>query len=957
MTNTPAPPRPSAPRRTRTRVHATDALAGAVITLGGIGVIAAVLGICAYLAYAVVPLFSSGRLGTPTEARVTIGTPAGGGGPVVAHVDEYLRLLYAIDAHGRLTAAHVPDGQATLTRSLVPEGRRVSAWSWVAYDELIGLGLDDGSIVLGRLSFDARQLRLDQVSGNASTLAVGASLPHEGTDVPPGSIVERQGPNQFRLISPRIEMREPATLPLGSGSVARIDYRRSGDRESLVVAREDGTVAVQRVLTVTPLGGGRPRTRYQTTQVAFIAPPGRGLPDALSITADGAHVLATWADGLTQRYSQPPAADNEPFQLAQTVELLPQGRRATTTTMMIGGLTLLIGDDMGTLHACFVARKPESGTIDGLTLLRAHSLEISSHPLVSLGVSHRNRSVAVADDRGTVSAWNVTAHKPIATAPTGLDASGPMPIAFAPKFDALLAMARDGSYRLWPLDAAHPEASWTSLFGRVHYEGQAEPSFTYQATAATASAEPKISLVPLIHGTLKATVFAMLFAAPLAVLAAIYTSEFLTPKARNTIKPAVEMMASLPSVVLGFIAAIIVAPFVSDFLSAVLISLVVVPMAVIVAAHFWQMLPPRAAVRLQGGTRTAAIALTLALGAGLAVWLGPIVERTLFVPTRGDVLLQAGLHEPVPREQWPAWVGTRRTMSPDEERLLRLSGLAFRDGAVVRAVEPSSPEQAAQLSAAIDELGLQRPSLRRWLDGNIGTPFPGWVLVLTPVVALLVTGLQARLLGRRFAGMLAGKPRLEAAAWQLGKLAATLAITAVGTLVAAWAVASTGLDTRDLIFGPFNQRNTLVVGIIMGFAVIPIIYTISEDAMSSVPASLRSASLGAGATPWQTAIRVVLPVAGSGIFSAIMIGLGRAVGETMIVVMATGNTASMDWSIFSGFRTLSANIAVELPEAAQNSTHYRVLFLCGLVLFVMTFLINTTAEVVRQRFRRRNAAL
>ena len=166
-----------------------------------------------------------------------------------------------------------------------------------------------------------------------------------------------------------------------------------------------------------------------------------------------------------------------------------------------------------------------------------------------------------------------------------------------------------------------------------------------------------------------------------------------------------------------------------------------------------------------------------------------------------------------------------------------------------------------------------------------------------------------------------------------------------------------GFDPRDSIFGPFSQRNTLVVGLIMGIAVIPIIYTIAEDAIRSVPDSLRSASLGVGATPWQTAVRVVLPVAASGIFSAIMVGLGRAVGETMIVLMATGNTPEMSLNIFSGFRTLAANIAVELPEAPRASTHYRVLFLCGLVLFAMTLVINTSAEFVRQHFRKKNAAL
>src|SRR5262245_25119842 len=153
--------------------------------------------------------------------------------------------------------------------------------------------------------------------------------------------------------------------------------------------------------------------------------------------------------------------------------------------------------------------------------------------------------------------------------------------------------------------------------------------------------------------------------------------------------------------------------------------------------------------------------------------------------------------------------------------------------------------------------------------------------------------------------------------------------------------------------GPYSQRNALVVGFIMGFAIIPIIYTIAEDALSSVPEHLRSGSLATGATPWQTATRIVIPTAMSGLFSAVMIGMGRAVGETMIVVMATGNTPVLEWNVFNGFRTLSANIAVELPEAVKDSSHYRTLFLAALVLFVMTFLLNTIAEMVRLRFRRR----
>jgi len=151
----------------------------------------------------------------------------------------------------------------------------------------------------------------------------------------------------------------------------------------------------------------------------------------------------------------------------------------------------------------------------------------------------------------------------------------------------------------------------------------------------------------------------------------------------------------------------------------------------------------------------------------------------------------------------------------------------------------------------------------------------------------------------------------------------------------------------------YDQRNCLVVGFAMGFAVIPIIFTISEDALSSVPKSLTSASLACGASPWQTAWRVVLPTASPGIFSATMVGLGRAIGETMIVLMATGNTPILDWSIFNGMRTLSANIAVEIPEAPLHGTLYRVLFLAAFLLFILTFILNTVAELVRQRLRRR----
>ena len=151
----------------------------------------------------------------------------------------------------------------------------------------------------------------------------------------------------------------------------------------------------------------------------------------------------------------------------------------------------------------------------------------------------------------------------------------------------------------------------------------------------------------------------------------------------------------------------------------------------------------------------------------------------------------------------------------------------------------------------------------------------------------------------------------------------------------------------------YDQRNCILIAFGLGFTVIPIIFSIAEDSLSNVPYSMTAASMAVGASRWQTLWRVVLPSASPGIFAAMMIGFGRAVGETMIVLMATGNTPILDWSPFNGMRTLSANIAVEIPEAPVGGTLYRVLFLCAVLLFLLTFTVNTAAELVRQRLRKR----
>jgi phosphate transport system permease protein len=375
--------------------------------------------------------------------------------------------------------------------------------------------------------------------------------------------------------------------------------------------------------------------------------------------------------------------------------------------------------------------------------------------------------------------------------------------AIGSKYDRLALLEASGRLTLFALDDPHPEASFRAMFGKVWYEGADRPKYEWQSTGGSDDFEPKFSMVPLVVGTLKGTLFGMLFGVPVALLAALYISQFALPRVRAVVKPLMEIMASLPSVVLGFLAALWLAPLAETRVPSLILIALAIPSAAMVMGLVWERMPAEVRVKVRPGFEFVAF-FPVMLFVTWAAWrLGPVFE------------------------QWAFSVG---------------------DGA-----------------------GGMTGDFRRW-----------WPQV-------------------------------------------------------------TGAD--------FQQRNSLVVGFVMGFAVIPIVFTITEDSLSAVPPSLRTGSLALGASRWQTALRVILPTASAGIFSALMIALGRAVGETMIVVMATGNTPIMDLNLFSGMRTLSANIAVELPEAPHHGTLYRALFLGAMVLFALTFAVNTVAEVFRQRLR------
>jgi phosphate transport system permease protein len=154
------------------------------------------------------------------------------------------------------------------------------------------------------------------------------------------------------------------------------------------------------------------------------------------------------------------------------------------------------------------------------------------------------------------------------------------------------------------------------------------------------------------------------------------------------------------------------------------------------------------------------------------------------------------------------------------------------------------------------------------------------------------------------------------------------------------------------VLGYETRLNAFVAGIALGFAVIPVVFSISEDALTSVPQSYTHAALALGASRWQTAWQVVLPAALPGVFAAVVLGFGRAIGETMIVLMVC-SASVMSWSIFDSARSITTTIAAEMAEAVAGGHHYRILFMLGALLFVVTFAANMCGDVIMHRLKRR----
>ncbi|HXJ62038.1 MAG TPA: phosphate ABC transporter permease subunit PstC [Verrucomicrobiae bacterium] len=155
------------------------------------------------------------------------------------------------------------------------------------------------------------------------------------------------------------------------------------------------------------------------------------------------------------------------------------------------------------------------------------------------------------------------------------------------------------------------------------------------------------------------------------------------------------------------------------------------------------------------------------------------------------------------------------------------------------------------------------------------------------------------------------------------------------------------------ILGTASRLNAVVAGLALSLAVIPLVFSIAEDALTSVPRTYTQAALALGSSRWQAAWKIVLPAAIPGVFAAVVLGFGRAIGETMVVLLASGNASIVSWNLFDSTRTMTASIAAELAETVFGGTHYRILFLIGASLFLVTFLSNMVADVIIHRLKAR----
>lgn len=738
---------PALQRKRRIRAL-KDNLARWYVSIGGLAVLGAICLIFFYLAQVVTPMFQGAELDARDAQQPA--WLADAGEPLLLAMEEQNQVAMRLGSDGAVRFFNVPTGelQRTVELPLPADSQIVSVGQDTPGNRRMVLGLSNGQVLVIEHNYKVSY------------------------------------PDGKKTITPQLDYpfgEEPLNLdPLGR-PIEHAAISLNGDT-LMVAGATDAALHALKIASSENLMTGEVTLEEERMELPQLSEPIKAL------RIDPRHM---WMFAVSGRASVD-VFDLRRKQLNGRYKLLGGTGEITTVASLLGGISLMVGDSSGGIGQWFMVR----GDDGQAELKNVRNFKLADQPVRQILPEERRKGFLALDSDGTLGIFHSTAHRTLLTEQV---ADGAAVAAMSPRATRLLVESGDQLQR-FVIDNPHPEISWSALWGKVWYESYPEPDYVWQSTSANGDFEPKLSLSPLAFGTLKAAFYAMLLAAPLAICAAFYTAYFMAPTLRRKVKPVIELMEALPTVILGFFAGLFLAPFLENHLPGTFSLLLLTPIGVLLASWAWSRLPERLRLSVPDG------------------W-----EAVLLIP----VILLVG---------WGSIAASGH-----------LENWLF-DG-----------------------------DMRHWLSNDLGIPF--------------------------------------------------------------------------------DQRNALVIGLAMGFAVIPTIYSIAEDAVFSVPKSLTLGSLALGATPWQTLTRVVLLTASPGIFSALMIGMGRAVGETMIVLMATGNTPIMEANIFEGMRTLAANVAVEMPESEVGGTHYRVLFLAAMVLLMFTFVMNTLAEVIRQRLRRKYASL
>lgn len=720
-----------------------DRAATATITGGGVAVLFAILLIFFYLLYEILPLFKSASI-----EKVGDYSLSSSAAPLFLAMEEQAEVGLRVDNQGLAEFFDVATGDDLQSQQLPLNDASVSSFALESDESRVfALGLSNGQAVIAKHDYRVSY------------------------------------PNNERLITPvlRFPYGEQARQITDGAPLTALALRDTDDA-LMVAGIADGKLLAKRWTK---------EEDFLTEDVTLVEErvelPALNMLATSLLIGPNQHWLYVFSD--SGEYN---LIDLRKLIIADKGHLFERGN-LSEVRFLLGGISLLVAGDDGELSQWFVTRSDESNS--GYRLQKIRGFERSAQKGVAAIVAeHRRKGFLTVGENGDLDIFHSTAHRRLLD--KQLDISQITAMAISPRANRLLIESDSGQLYNYLLHNEHPELSWAALWEKVWYESYPEPDYVWQSSSASNDFEPKYSFAPLAFGTLKAAFYAMLIAAPLAICGAIYTAYFMAPALRRKVKPVIELMEALPTVILGFLAGLWLAPFIEKNMPGVFAILLMMPIGILAFAWLWSKLPNDFRKNVPDGWHP--------------VLLVPVI-----------ILL------------------------------------------VIACVQMSAPMERAFFDG----------DMRRWLTNDIGISF--------------------------------------------------------------------------------DQRNALVVGIAMGFAVIPTIFSIAEDAIFSVPKHLSYGSLALGATPWQSMVGVVLPTASPGIFSGLMIGMGRAVGETMIVLMATGNTPIMDANIFEGMRTLAANIAVEIGETEVDSTHFRVLFLAAFVLFMFTFVVNTFAEIVRQRLRMR----